>query len=125
MLDIDTRVQPGDVVCIHVDGKPSFYARVEEIRYDLKPGWRQIRLMVLAEDRVELTWILEPNQIDGDEFTMGGTPVRLERLPDPVPTPDDEGGPGKPKAFPEKPDDKTDTGPAEVISFPGGKEEER
>ncbi|MDF1553186.1 MAG: hypothetical protein P1P84_09000 [Deferrisomatales bacterium] len=109
---MDTLTQPRDVVLVHVDDKPSFYARVEEILLDRKRGWRQLRFQVLTLPPQELTWILEPNQIDGDTFTMGGTPVRIERLPDPRPSVDPETGEaiGEPGKAPQT--------PGEVISFP-------
>ena len=84
--------------------------RVEEILPDVKAGWRQLRFSVLTVPRHEMTWILEPRQIDGDPFTMGGTPLRIERLPDPVPA-----GPG-PDEPPEPP---PGPGGGTVITFPG------
>ncbi|NTU59458.1 MAG: hypothetical protein HGA98_00185 [Deltaproteobacteria bacterium] len=81
----DTLVQPGDVILVHVDGKPSFYARAEELLPDVKRGWLRLRFSVLTLPLQEMIWTLEPTQIDGEPFTMGGTPVRIERLPDPRP----------------------------------------
>ena len=83
---MDTRVQPGDVILIHVEDKPAFFARVEELQPDVKKGWRRFRILVLTIPPQELTWILEPVQIDGEPFTMGGTPIRIERLPEPKPS---------------------------------------
>ena len=113
---MDTFTQPGDVVLVLVDDKPSFYARVEEILLDRKAGWRQLRFQVLTLPPRELTWILEPSQIDGDTFTMGGTPVRIERLRDPRPSIDPETGEAttQPEADP--------AGPGQVISFPPRKD---
>lgn len=81
---MDTLVQPRDVILVHVQDKPAFYARVEEIAFDAKKGWRQMRFQVLTVPLQELTWILEPAQIDGEPFTMGGTALRIERLPEPT-----------------------------------------
>jgi len=67
---------------------------------------RRIRLLVLSVPRRELTWILEPVQIDGEPFTMGGTNVRIERLPPPEPEEALEDGEEKPQE------------PAKVITFP-------
>ena len=113
---MDTLTQPRDVVLIHVDDKPSFYARVEEILLDRKQGWRQLRLQVLTLPPQELTWILEPSQIDGDTFTMGGTPVRMERLPDPRLSIDPETG-----ATLDEPEPPP-TGTGRVIAFPPRKD---
>ena len=104
---MDTLVQPRDVILVHLDDQPAFYARVEEILFDVKPGWRRMRFLVLTAPPQETTWILEPSQIDGDPFTMGGKPVRIERLADPVPA---EPPPEEDAAAPK--------GPAKVISFP-------
>jgi hypothetical protein len=110
MPRIATRVQPRDVILVHVQDKPAFYARVEDILPDVKKGWRQLRFQVLTLPRQELTWILEPAQIDGDTFTMGGTPIRIERLPDPVPAESVETDSAPPP---------TAEGATQVISFPG------
>ncbi|PLX40389.1 MAG: hypothetical protein C0608_09145 [Deltaproteobacteria bacterium] len=83
-----TRITPLDVISVYIDGNLAFYARVEEILPDVKKGWLRMRFFVLnpALEEQELTWILEPAQIEGEEFTMGGTPIRIERLPDPSST---------------------------------------
>jgi len=109
---VDALTQPRDVVLVHVDEKPSFYARVEEILLDRKPGWLNVRLQVLTLPPQELTWILEPGQLDGEPFTMGGTPVRVARLADPQPTVDPQTG--APLGEPSEPPN----GPGKVISFP-------
>jgi hypothetical protein len=102
---MDTLVQPRDVILVHVQEKPAFFARVEEILPDVKKGWRHMRFQVLNVPLQEITWTLEPVQIDGEPFTMGGTPIRIERLPDPVPAVSEDSAP--------KPGD-----PGRVISFP-------
>ncbi len=73
-----------DLVLIHVDGKPGFYARVEEILPDVKQGWWQVKLLVLTFPMQVFTWILDDSQIEGADFTMGGTPLRLEPVISPV-----------------------------------------
>ena len=73
----------GEVVLIHHKKKPMGYARVEDIIADVKPGWWQIQLLLLAMPLSRVTWILREAYIDGEEFTMGGDPMRLERLPEP------------------------------------------
>ena len=73
-----------DLVLIHVDSKPGFYARVEEICPDVKPGWWQVRLLVLTFPLQIFTWILDDFQIEGAAFTMGGTPLRLEDVVSPL-----------------------------------------
>ena len=73
-----------DLVLIHVDNNPGFYARVEEINPDVKPGWWQVKLLVFTFPLQVFTWILDDLQIEGAEFTMGGTPLRLEDVVSPV-----------------------------------------
>lgn len=77
-------VQIHDLVLINVDNNPGFYARVEEIEPDVKPGWWQIKLLVLTFPLQVFTWILDDFQIAGADFTMGGTPLKLELLESPV-----------------------------------------
>jgi len=67
-----------DVVLIYVEKKPVFYARVEEIYPDVKPGWWQVKLLILTFPLQVFTWILDEFQLDGADFTMGGTPILLE-----------------------------------------------
>lgn len=73
-----------DIVLVFVDKKPGFYARIDEIVPDVKPGWWQVRLLVLTFPLQVFTWILDDFQIEGADFTMGGTPIRLEPVVSPV-----------------------------------------
>ena len=73
-----------DLVLLHVDNKPGFYARIDEIIPDVKPGWWQVKLLVLTFPMQVFTWILDEFQIEGADFTMGGTPLRLEPVVSPV-----------------------------------------
>lgn len=77
-------IKETDLVLIHVDGKPGFYARVEEMAPDEKPGWWQVSLLVLTFPLQVFTWILDENQLDEADFTMGGTPMRLEKIISPL-----------------------------------------
>src|SRR5512137_1762376 len=73
-----------DLVLVHIDDKPAFYARVENISPDVKPGWWLVRLLVLTHPCQIFTWILDQSQIDGAPFTMGGTPIVLEKVVPPA-----------------------------------------
>jgi hypothetical protein len=73
-----------DLVLVHIDNKPGFYARIEDISPDVKPGWWQVKLLVLAFPLQIFTWTLDEGQIDGEPYTMGGTPVRMEKVDSPV-----------------------------------------
>src|SRR5512146_2315313 len=72
-----------DLVLVHVDRKPGFYARIEDIVPDVKPGWWQVKLLVLTFPLQVYTWILDESQVAGADFTMGGTPIRLEKVESP------------------------------------------
>jgi len=73
-----------DLVCVHIENKPAFFARIEDIAPDRKPGWWQVKLLVLTHPIQVFTWILDESQINGSPFTMGGTPVFLEKVVSPV-----------------------------------------
>jgi hypothetical protein len=73
-----------DIVLVHVDNKPGFYARIEDIMSDIKPGWWQVRLLVLTFPLQVFTWILDEFQLEYAPFTMGGTPIRLEPVVSPL-----------------------------------------
>jgi len=72
-----------DLVLVHIDHKPGFYARIDEIAPDVKPGWWQVKLLVLTFPLQVFTWILDESQVNGAPYTMGGTPVRLEKVVSP------------------------------------------
>jgi hypothetical protein len=73
-----------DIVLVHVDNKPGFYAKIEDISPDVKPGWWQVRLLVLTFPLQVFTWILDEFQLDYAPFTMGGTPIQLEPVVSPL-----------------------------------------
>ncbi len=76
-------VQSGDLVLVYMEGNPAFFARVEAITADMKPEWYQVKLLVLQIPLMVITWILRRAYIDGDEFTMGGRPVRVTKVVSP------------------------------------------
>src|SRR5664279_1748036 len=73
-----------DLVLVHIDNKPGFYARIEDITADVKPGWWQVKLMVLTFPLQLFTWTLDESQINGAPYTMGGTPGRMEKIVSPM-----------------------------------------
>jgi hypothetical protein len=87
-----------DIVLIHFEDKPLTFARIEDISADHKPGWYQVRLMLLQIPIQVVTWILRDAYIGGGEFTMNGKRMRLEKVTAPEEAVDaDPPGPG-PKA---------------------------
>jgi len=73
-----------DLVLVHVDNKPGFYARIEDISPDVKKGWWIVKLLVLTFPLQVYTWILDESQLEGASFTMGGTPLMLEKIESPI-----------------------------------------
>ncbi|MFC1580054.1 hypothetical protein ACFL4N_04005 [Thermodesulfobacteriota bacterium] len=71
----------GDVVLIHYQDQPTLYARIEAIDPDVKKDWYQVTFLFLTLPAQTVTWILREEYINGDMFTMGGEPVRLDRVP--------------------------------------------
>ena len=84
-------VKVGDVVLVYMDNNPAFFARVDEISADVKPGWFQVKLLVLQLPLLVVTWILREAYYNGQEFTMGGRPMRIEK----VVAPSEEEAPSK------------------------------
>lgn len=88
-------IAPSDIVLVHFENKPAFFARVERIDPDYKRGWWHVKFFVLALPMQLLTWIIDDEQIRGADFTMGGVPVRIEKV-DPPAEADDSPQPEEP-----------------------------
>lgn len=80
MLGKARALEPYDLALIHIEHKPAFFARVEDISPDHKRGWWHVKLFILALPLKVVTWTIDEEQIRGAEFTMGGTPVRIEKI---------------------------------------------
>ena len=105
----------GELVLVHVEDSPAFFARIECISPDVKPDWYQVTLLVLQVPLVEVTWILKEEYINGESFTMGGKRVVMERVvapPKELPPDEDRKSERYPK---KKPSPEKDTG--KVISL--------
>jgi hypothetical protein len=105
----------GDLVLVHVEDSPAFFARIECIDADVKTDWYRVTLLVLQVPVVEVTWILKQEYINGSSFTMGGKKVLMERVVAPTkqPPPEKERGPETDPG--QKTSTETDTG--KVISL--------
>ena len=73
----------GDLVLIYFEDKPMSFARVEDVLPDSKPGWFHIKLLMLQVPLQVVSWILRDAYILGDEFTMNGNRMRLEKVVSP------------------------------------------
>jgi hypothetical protein len=96
-----------DLVLVHLDRQPAFYARINDLTPDVKRGWHQVELLVLTLPFKTVTWILDDHHLEGEEFTMGGQPVQLVLVPPkPLPGPEHDRstrkGPGKVIKLPSK-----------------------
>jgi len=74
-----------DIVLIYMEDTPTLFARIEDIGPDVKPNWFQVTLLLLQVPLQVVTWILREPYINGEPFTMGGRPMRLERVEAPIP----------------------------------------
>ena len=99
-----------DVVLIYFEDKPLLFARIERITPDHKPNWYHVSLLLLQIPPQLVTWILRDAYIDGEEFTMNGQRMRIEKVaspPEPIPSADQK---SPVEASPDKPEGK-------IISF--------
>jgi hypothetical protein len=69
-----------DIVLIYMEGQPISFARIESIAADHKRGWYHVKLLLLQVPIQTATWILRDVYINGEEFTMGGNRMRLEKV---------------------------------------------
>lgn len=102
-----------DIVLIYYEDKPLGFARIEQILPDNKPDWYHVKLLMLQVPLQVVTWILRDRYINGDEFTMNGKSMRLERVVSPEPLPETDDGSDEPAEPPAPPAG----GKATVISF--------
>ena len=75
--------QENDLVLIYFEDKPLSFARIEGILPDSKPNWYHVKLMLLQIPLQIVTWILRDVYINGEEFTMNGKRMRLEKVKSP------------------------------------------
>ncbi|MBW1784154.1 MAG: hypothetical protein JRL30_25865 [Deltaproteobacteria bacterium] len=92
----------GDVVLIYRQDQPAVFARVEHIEPDIKKDWYHITLLFLTIPTQIVTWILRGSYIEGEAFTMGGIPMRLElvektTISEDSPSPKESDGKKEPK----------------------------
>jgi hypothetical protein len=85
-----------DLVLIYLENQPLFFARIENITPDVKPGWVRMKFLILQVPLALGEWILLPEYIQGEEFSMGGKKMRIEKVvapeePQAPPAPKSEG----------------------------------
>jgi hypothetical protein len=72
-----------DIVLVHHENSPLFFARIEDINPDHKKDWYNVKLLILKVPVQTVTWTLRDIYIDGAEFTMGGNRMRFEKVESP------------------------------------------
>jgi len=82
---------------------------------DHKRDWYHVKLLILKVPLQPVTWILRTAYINGEEFTMNGKRMRIEKIVCP-----EEELPVQTEPEPRKEAPKG-TGKTKVISFPGRK----
>ena len=70
----------GDVVLIYHEEKPTFFARIDSIKPDIKKGWFIVQFLGLTIPLSTFTWILREEYINGAPFTMDNKPVKIEAV---------------------------------------------
>ncbi len=83
-----------DLVLIYLENQPVFFARIEDISPDIKLGWVRMKFLILQVPLSLGEWILLPEYIQGEEFTMGGKKVKIEKVEVPREAPE----PNSPKS---------------------------
>ncbi len=72
--------QENDVVLIYIENSPVFFARIEDISADHKKDWYHVTLLILKIPMESIVWLIKDQYINGDEFTMNGKKVRIEKV---------------------------------------------
>ena len=91
--------EENDVVIIYFEDQSISFARIEAISPDIKKDWYHVKLLLFQMPLQVVTWILRNVYIDGQEFTMEGKKVRLEKVicPEEIePVEKEKATPGKP-----------------------------
>lgn len=70
----------GDVILVYLEDQPAFFGRIEDIYSDVKPGWVRLKFLILQVPLTLGEWILRPDYVQGNEFTLGGRKVRIEQV---------------------------------------------
>ena len=74
----------GDVILVYIEDQPAFFGRVEDMVPDIKPGWVRLKFLILQVPPTLGEWILRPEYVQGNEFSMGGRKVKIEKVIAPV-----------------------------------------
>lgn len=106
-----------DIVLIYHEDQPVVFARVEDIEPDIKKDWYHIKLMLLQLPVQTVTWILKDDYINGEEFTMGGHRMRLEKIEPPEEPREEQDKEQMPEESGDKNSENKDPQPGSVITL--------
>jgi hypothetical protein len=87
----------GDVILVYIEDQPAFFGRIEGLVPDIKPGWLRLKFLILQVPLTLGEWILRPEYVQGNEFSMGGRKVKIEKvvapleIQEPEPEPESDG----------------------------------
>jgi len=74
---------PGSIILIISNQKEGIYAFVDDVIADVKPNWWRVTFQILLPTPdfkpLKRMWILDDQQIHGQEFTMGGIKLQLQK----------------------------------------------
>ena len=84
ILELVSMSVENDIVLIHINDEPATFARIEEIRPDVKKDWFIIKLLMLQLPLKPVSWILKSDYINGVPFYMSGQKMQMEKVVCPV-----------------------------------------
>jgi hypothetical protein len=84
-MDESIIANPGDIILIKINKEMGFYAEVIDVVADkMKKGFWAMRFYPFVQTPdwkiIEVTWLLDNDQIRGQEFTMNGVPHQLFKI---------------------------------------------
>jgi hypothetical protein len=74
-------VVEGEVILIHLDSSPAYFARVDRIEPDVKDGWWNLEFLLLTLPAERITWVIEESHMAGAQFMIGETLIWIEQIP--------------------------------------------
>lgn len=80
----------GDIALVTVGESNAFCIRINDISYDVKPGWLKVFFTALTMPLENHMWTLSTEQLNGEPFSMKGTPIKIQRLIFPEPKVEEE-----------------------------------
>ena len=76
----DWMVVQGEVILIHLDDSPAYFARVDRIEPDVKEGWWKLEFLLLTFPAERINWVIRESHMAGARFMIGETSIRIEQV---------------------------------------------